>query len=124
MIEKKILSKSKYVFLYGCVIVAVFAVVTKKYTLLTGFMLGYGINLIAFRITVAFTDMILSLQDNTARLSSMMFILKIGVYASGLLLAIKLPMIFHFATVAMGYFLIKITIYIDTFRHKGGDEGA
>ncbi|MFV0395714.1 MAG: hypothetical protein ACK5LC_15225 [Coprobacillaceae bacterium] len=124
MIEKKILNNSITIFIVGFILLTVIAVITSLYTLLSGFLLGYMIGVLAFIITVKFTDMVLLMQDTTARLSSVMFLIKMAIYATGIILAIKLPDIFHIITVVIGYLIIKVTIYITAYKNKGGEWSA
>jgi hypothetical protein len=119
-IEKEVIKKSIVTFLIGVLGGSIVSILLKDYTIVLGLLLGYIIDLGSFMLTVKFTDMLLLVQDSTGRISIIMFIMKLGIYALGLYIAIKIPTIFHIISVVIGYFITKITIYLTMSKNTGG----
>lgn len=124
MIEKKIIKKSLPIYLFCLLLSIIVVIMTSMYSVPLGLTLGYVINVLALLMTAKYTDLVLLLQAGTVWMTGILFILKFGLYGLGLMLAIKVPDMFHFAAVAVGYFIIKITIYIVAYRDKGGEWSA
>lgn len=121
MIEKKIINKSLFVFIIGCLIITGISIFIGMYTLLLGFILGYIFDLLSFIVTIKFTDMILFVQMKSSKLSGLMFLIKLSLYGLGFFIASKLPNIFHIATVFIGYMITKVTIYITMLTSERGE---
>ncbi len=87
-----------------------------------GFLLGYLINLVDFRLIQVEADGILSSVDSKMSIFVVIlsFILKLVVYAAGLLIAIHFPSFFNIFSVTFGYFVIKLTIFFLGYRNRKG----
>ena len=115
MIEKQIRQTSIKVFIVALVISLIVSYVFKNYSYTTGIILGYLISLLIFHMTVSMTDLILSIHDHkyAVIVVYVMFIGKLVIYAAGLVLAIKLSGYLNYIAVFIGYFIVKITIYVN-----------
>lgn len=115
MIEKQIRQTSIKVFIVALVISLIVSYVFKNYSYTTGIILGYLISLLIFHMTVSMTDLILSMHDHkyAVIVVYVMFIGKLVIYAAGLVLAIKLSGYLNYIAVFIGYFIVKITIYVN-----------
>ena len=114
MIEKQIRQTSIKVFIVALVISLIVSYIFKNYSYTTGIILGYLISLLVFKITVM-TDLLLTLHDHkyAVLVVYVMFIGKLVIYAAGLILAIKLTSYINYFAVFLGYFIVKITIYVN-----------
>lgn len=124
MIEKIIMKKSIPVFLTTLLITSIIGIPLGYYTVPLGVLIGYVIGLGALMLTASFTDALLTYQTQVKAFAGILFIVKIGLYALGIFVAIKLPTIFHYGGVVLGYFVVKITIYLISVKNKGGEWGA
>ena len=115
MIEKQIRQTSIKVFIVALVISLIVSYIFKNYSYTTGIILGYLISLLVFKITVSMTDLLLTLHDHkyAVLVVYVMFIGKLVIYAAGLILAIKLTSYINYFAVFIGYFIVKITIYVN-----------
>ena len=115
MIEKQIRQTSIKVFIVALVISLIVSYVFKNYSYTTGIILGYLISLLIFHMTVSMTDLNLSIHDHkyAVIVVYVMFIGKLVIYAAGLVLAIKLSGYLNYIAVFIGYFIVKITIYVN-----------
>lgn len=119
MNEKTVLKRSLYVFLIGLVIFGIVGIILKNISYLTGFVLGYVINLLVFMIIIKMSEGILKFST-AIPIVAFMFILKLILYAIGFFIAIKTPYI-HILGVFIGYMVTKVTIYMEGYTHKGGE---
>ncbi len=119
MNEKIILKNSVYVFLGGCLLTGVAGIILQDISYLLGLILGYIINVLVFLLIIKMSEGILKFSMSTA-IIVVMFIVKLGMYALGFIIAVKTPWI-HIIGVFLGYMCSKITIYIEGYRHKGGE---
>ena len=77
--------------------------------------------MIIFQIIIKMSDLILAISSNTISLVIILFLTKLLIYGLGFFIAIKVSWI-NIITVFLGYFIIKITIYIDTYRQDRLDK--
>lgn len=118
MNEQTVLKSSRYVFFIGCVILGILGIFFKDVSYVLGYILGYIINTIVFLLTIKMVDGILTFSN--IMIVVFAFILKLGLYALGFYLAVKLSYI-HIIGVFMGYMINKVTIYKEGYKHKGGE---
>lgn len=119
--ESKVVKSSITVFSIFALIWVILYLITGNFTLALGFCLGYVINLINFKITIVFVDSVLkTVSQLTLIIVTICFMLKMFLYALGLIIAIKLPQVFNLFTVALGYFVIKLSIFYTNYKIKGG----
>lgn len=121
MNEYTILKNSRKVCLLGLLIATTSSIVTRDVSYMLGFVLGYSINVLTFLAIIQSSSAMLSMRGGAVGIVMIMFIVKLLLYALGFLLAFKLPSIFNIIGVFIGYFVIKITIFIDTYKNKGGE---
>lgn len=123
--EQVIIKKSIPVFLFCLLIIAIASIVTKQLSYIMGFILGYGINLVVFKIIAITVDSILLFRSKTAGIFVMFsHIIKMVVYGVGFFLAIKFPSMFNIFAVTAGYFIIKLTIFYHERRRRKRGEGV
>lgn len=121
MNEKTVIKNSKYVFLVGLVITALVSLIFSDISYLIGLVVGYVVSLLVFLLIIKTSELILHIKTSTIGLVMILYVLKLLLYSSGFLLAIKCSMV-NLITVFIGYFIVKITIYIDTYRSRGGEK--
>ena len=119
MNEITVLKTSIYVFLIGCLILAIVGVIFRDISYIFGFVLGYIINVIVFLLIIKMSEGILKFSMSTA-IIAFMFIVKLALYAFGFYVAVKTPW-FHLLGVFLGYMCTKISIYLEGYIHKGGE---
>lgn len=120
MNEKTVIKHSKYIFLVGLILSTIASIILKDSSIVIGLVVGYVISLLAFLLIIKTSETILHLTTSTVYLVVMMFLAKLVLYGMGFYLAIKSSWV-HLVTVFLGYFIIKITIYVDTYLNKGGE---
>ena len=121
MNEKTVMSHSKYVFLVALAIAGVVSLIVSDISYLIGMIVGYIVSLIVFKMIIKMSDLILAISSNTISLVIILFLTKLLIYGLGFFIAIKVSWI-NIITVFLGYFIIKITIYIDTYRQDRLDK--
>ncbi len=119
MNEKTVLKSSVYVFICGCFIFGLLAILLKDISYLVGFGIGYIINLLVFLLIIQTSKEILRFSISIP-LIILMNILKLVLYSLGFYLSVRLKLV-NMIGVFLGYFVIKITIYLQSYKHKGGD---
>ena len=119
MNEKTVLKRSVHVFFIASLIILIMSLCLQDISYIFGFILGYIINIIIFLMNIMMSEGILKFSMSTA-IIVIMFILKLLFYALGFFIAVKMDFI-HIFGVFLGYLVIKITIYIEGFIHKGGE---
>lgn len=120
MNENTVLKNSIKLSSIGLLLFVITAGITKDSSYIFGYLVGYGINVLTFLLIIQSSTMLLNLRGGTSGIIMVMFIIKLLLYALGFFLALKLPNIFNIVGVFVGYFVIKVTIYIDGHRNKGG----
>ena len=115
MNENTVMSHSKYVFLIALAIAGLVSLLLMDISYFLGIIVGYIVSLIIFQIIIKMSDLILAISSNTISLVIILFLTKLLIYGLGFFIAIKVSWI-NIITVFLGYFIIKITIYIDTYR--------
>ena len=121
MNEKTVMSHSKYVFLVALAIAGLVSLLLMDISYFLGIIVGYIVSLIIFQIIIKMSDLILAISSNTISLVIILFLTKLLIYGLGFFIAIKVSWI-NIITVLLGYFIIKITIYIDTYRQDRLDK--
>lgn len=121
MNENTVMSHSKYVFLVALAIAGLVSLLLMDISYFLGIIVGYIISLIIFQIIIKMSDLILAISSNTISLVIILFLTKLLIYGLGFFIAIKVSWI-NIITVFLGYFIIKITIYIDTYRQDRLDK--
>ena len=119
MNEKTVLKRSVHVFFIASLIILIMSLCLQDISYIFGFILGYIINIIIFLMNIKMSEGILKFSMSTA-IIAIMFILKLLFYALCFFIAVKMNFI-HIFGVFLGYLVIKITIYIEGFIHKGGE---
>ena len=121
MNENTVMSHSKYVFLIALAIAGLVSLLLMDISYFLGIIVGYIVSLIIFQIIIRMSDLILAISSNTISLVIILFLTKLLIYGLGFFIAIKVSWI-NIITVFLGYFIIKITIYIDTYRQDRLDK--
>lgn len=121
MNENTVMSHSKYVFLVALAIAGLVSLLLMDISYFLGIIVGYIVSLIIFQIIIKMSDFILAISSNTISLVIILFLTKLLIYGLGFFIAIKVSWI-NIITVFLGYFIIKITIYIDTYRQDRLDK--
>ncbi|MBS6684894.1 hypothetical protein [Thomasclavelia spiroformis] len=121
MNENTVTSHSKYVFLIALAIAGLVSLLLMDISYFLGIIVGYIVSLIIFQIIIKMSDLILAISSNTISLVIILFLTKLLIYGLGFFIAIKVSWI-NIITVFLGYFIIKITIYIDTYRQDRLDK--
>ena len=121
MNENTVMSHSKYVFLVALAIAGLVSLLLMDISYFLGIIVGYIVSMIIFQIIIKMSDLILAISSNTISLVIILFLTKLLIYGLGFFIAIKVSWI-NIITVFLGYFIIKITIYIDTYRQDRLDK--
>lgn len=121
MNENTVLSHSKYIFLVALAIAGLVSLLLMDISYFLGIIVGYIVSMIIFQIIIKMSDLILAISSNTISLVIILFLTKLLIYGLGFFIAIKVSCI-NIITVFLGYFIIKITIYIDTYRQDRLDK--
>ena len=121
MNENTVMSHSKYVFLVALAIAGLVSLLLMDISYFLGIIVGYIVSLIIFQIIIKMSDLILVISSNTISLVIILFLTKLLIYGLGFFIAIKVSWI-NIITVFLGYFIIKITIYIVTYRQDRLDK--
>ena len=121
MNENTVMSHSKYVFLVALAIAGLVSLLLMDISYFLGIIVGYIVSLIIFQIIIKMSDLILAISSNTISLVIILFLTKLLIYGLGFFIGIKVSWI-NIITVFLGYFIIKITIYIDTYRQDRLDK--
>ena len=121
MNENTVLSHSKYIFLVALAIAGLVSLLLMDISYFLGIIVGYIVSMIIFQIIIKMSDLILAISSTTISLVIILFLTKLLIYGLGFFIAIKVSWI-NIITVFLGYFIIKITIYIDTYRQDRLDK--
>lgn len=121
MNENTVLSHSKYIFLVALAIAGLVSLLLMDISYFLGIIVGYIVSMIIFQIIIKMSDLILAISSNTISLVIILFLTKLLIYGLGFFIAIKVSWI-NIITVFLGYFIIKMTIYIDTYRQDRLDK--
>lgn len=110
--EQQLKQESIKTAVVGAFVALVLSIFTQKFNIIGGYLLGsvfaYGI----LNIDCKSADGILRFQTSRPYLMTFVFFLfKLGIYAIGFLMAVKIPVIFNLFSVFAGYLTIKLTIY-------------
>ena len=103
----------------GCLIALIVSILTKHIFILGGYGLGIVFSYLILIIDCEAADAILKSRTNRPRIMAMLFhFLKLGIYALGFLMAVKIPVIFNLFSVFVGYLNTKVTIYRLTLARR------
>ena len=117
MNEKTVIRSSVYVFICGCLVFALLSILLKDISYLVGFGLGYIINILVFLLIIQTSTEILRSKISIP-LVILMYVLKFILYSLGFYLSVRLDLV-NMIGVFLGYFVMKITIFLQTYKHKG-----
>lgn len=121
MNEHTVLKNSLKMCFLGLFIFLIVSFITKDISYVFGFLLGYCINVLTFLVIIQSSTTILSLKSGSVGIVMMMFVVKLLLYSLGFFLTFKIDWLFNIVGVFVGYFVIKLTIYVDTYKNKGGE---
>lgn len=119
MNEKSVLKNSVYIFFLEAILLGIISFLFHDISYIFGLILGYIINVVVFLLIMKMSEGILKFSMSTA-IIAIMFIVKLALYACGFYVAVKTPW-FHILGVFLGYMCTKMTIYVEGFKHKGGE---
>lgn len=122
MNENTVLKNSIKLSIIGLLLFIIISFITRDSSYIGGYLVGYGINVITFLLIIQSSTLLLNLRGGSSGIIMAMFIIKLLLYALGFFLAFKVPNIFNIIGVFVGYFVIKVTIYLDGHRNKGGEQ--
>lgn len=122
--DKDIVKRSFSIFLILFIILLVMSIILKKISLALGFVLGYALCLLNFKLLTIMVDAILaSTKKISVFLAIFNHIFIVFIYSIGFLLAVKFPAFFNLFTVTIGYFVLKLSIfYYDNRIRKRGED--
>ena len=104
---------------FGCLIALIVTIFSKCVFILGGYGLGVIFAYLILLIDCKFANLILKSQTNRPKMMAMLlYFFKLGIYASGFLLAVKIPVIFNIIAVFIGYLNTKLTIYRLTLTRR------
>ena len=87
--------------------------------ILGGYSIGATFAYLILIIDCEVADGILKSQASRPRLLAMLlYFIKLGIYALGFLMAVKIPVIFNLFSVFVGYLNTKLTIYRLTLTRR------
>ncbi len=110
--EKDLQQQSFKTGLFGCLLMLVISLIFKNITFVLGYILGFAISqFITYVDIVVITELLASRFSKTFGIFAAFFVFKLGIYAIGFLIAVKIPVYFCLYTVAIGYLTTKLTIY-------------
>lgn len=121
MNEHTVLKNSMKTCFLGLLIFLIVSLIMKDISYVFGFLLGYSINVLTFLVIMQSSKTILSLKSGSIGIVMVMFVVKLLLYGLGFFLTFKMDWLFNIVGVFVGYFVIKVTIYVDTYKNKGGE---
>ncbi len=121
--DKEIIKGSIPVFIALGSVILVISVLLKSFNLLGGFVLGYLINILIFKLITITVDQILLFNSKmSVIIVTFSHFSKLVVYSLGFLLAVKFPKYINIFTVTIGYFVIKLSIFYHSYRIRKRGE--
>lgn len=120
MNENNVIKRSIYVFVAGILLLGMLGLFINDLSYVVGFIIGYLLNLVVFNMIIKMSESILNLSVSTP-LIAIGFIGKLLVYSLGFFIAIKLDSV-NIIGVFIGYMSTKISIYLEGYKNKGGDN--
>lgn len=86
--------------------------VFKDFSIVGGYLLGAILSYIVLILDISYVDALLQTKVKKVNpLQLMTFLLKLGIYVLGFLVAVYVPAVFCLYSVAIGYLTNKVTIY-------------
>ena len=116
--EYEVRDTSVKVFLVGLIFMVILSVILHSISYCLGFILGYLIDLLILWINMKMTDLILSVQTAGKTITVLLFMSKLLIFAAGFAVAGFYPQIVNLYTVFVGYFVVKISIYIHAYKER------
>lgn len=120
MNENNIIKRSMQVFILGILMFGILGFFINDFSYVLGFIIGYLLNLVVFNIIIKMSESILNLSMSTP-IVIIGFVGKLFIYALGFFIAIKLESV-NIIGVFIGYMSTKISIYLEGYKNKGGDN--
>lgn len=109
--EDDLKKKSHKMCVLGTLLFFAIAIILKNISVLFGFVLGALISLGILAMDCASATAILQMKfTKTAILQAMLLFFKMGIYALGFFIAVKIPQFINIFCVAIGYLTVKLTI--------------
>lgn len=118
MNEGVVLKYSIRIFLIGLCMSVIPCIYFNTISYASGFIIGYIINVLVFLLIIQASTVILQLQSGSIAIVAVLFIIKLVLYAIGFYSAIRFANRISIVTVFMGYFVMKVTIYITGYLLK------
>lgn len=109
--EADLKKQSRQTCLFLGLLFLVIAIILKNISVLFGFVLGSLISLGILAMDCRSAAALLQMQfAKTAILGAMLLFFKMGIYALGFYIAVKIPQFINIYCVAIGYLTVKLTI--------------
>lgn len=103
----------------GCLLALIVTILSKQIFILGGYGLGVIFAYLILMIDCEAADIVLKSQISRPRILAMLlYFLKLGIYALGFLMAVKIPVIFNLFSVFVGYLNTKMTVYRLTLTRR------
>lgn len=110
--EKDLQKQSKITALYLLAIFMGVGLILKNISLPLGYGLGFLVSYIVLLIDCQSASLLVGARVSKASvLQGTFFLLKMGIYAIGFLIAVKIPELINIFCVAIGYLSVKLTIF-------------
>ncbi len=117
MDEKTVIKTAHQLFIISLIVCVIVSLFTHTISYLLGIVLGYGISLIVYEFNIRMTDLILDVEE-TKLTVVLLFIGKLLLYGLGLFISMKFMSYISWITVFIGYLLIRIAIYKESFIER------
>lgn len=96
----------------GSLVSIIITIVFQNASIMGGYILGVVFSQFVLFIDCQMVDGILKIGLGKPYVfSTTFYLLKLGIYAIGFLIAVKVPMVFNIFSVFVGYLTTKLTIY-------------
>ena len=110
--EMQLRKEARKTGIFGSLLFTILAFVLKDKSIVLGYILGMLCSLLIYELDCYVVDFILGAKLNkTSVLQVFYYLIKMGIYALGFLLAVLIPSFFNLFSVAIGYITVKMTIY-------------
>ena len=103
----------------GCCVLALLSLISKNIAFINGYVLGVCIAYSILLLDCSIVDGILQMKNNRPYMfMGIFFLIKLGMYAIGFYIAVKIPVIFNLVSVFIGYLNTKLTFYRLTLTRR------
>lgn len=117
--EKDLQRQSRITALYLLAIFTVVGLILKNISLPLGYGLGFLFSYIILLIDCQSAGLLVGARVSKASvLQGTFFLLKMGIYTIGFLIAVKIPGLINIFCVAIGYLNVKLTIFRLTMARR------